>query len=176
MSRKPIIYYTLAMFQGCQDPPKYHQKALKKSLRSRTPQNSSIFVSWNPQDRNKRPKGFQKGAPREAKVEPKWRKMTSKRVLKYGVCPKGSPGGSDGVWRVPLEAIWGSFLMILGCSFIAFSYNARPCPTLKKKRYVVLSWFRTFSSLDRSAIQPRRKERSSAEFQKISPRTKIENW
>ena len=47
--------------------------------------------------------------------------MTSKRVLKYGVCPKGAPSGSDGAWRVPLEAIWGSFLMILGCIFIPFS-------------------------------------------------------
>ena len=54
-------------------------------------------------------------------MEPKWQKMTSKRVLKYGVCPKGAPSGSDGAWRVPLEAIWGSFLMILGCIFIAWS-------------------------------------------------------
>ena len=32
-----------------------------------------------------------------------------------------------------------------------------------KKSYVVLSCFHTLSSLDRSAIQPRRKERSSAQ-------------
>ena len=56
-------------------------------------------------------------------MEPKWQKMTSKRVLKYGVCPKGAPSGSDGAWRVPLEAIWGSFLMILGYIFIPFSWS-----------------------------------------------------
>ncbi len=36
--------------------------------------------------------------------------------------------------------------------------------TLEKKRYVVLSCFHTLSSRDRSAIQPRRKERSSAKY------------
>ena len=33
-----------------------------------------------------------------------------------------------------------------------------------KKRYVELSCFHTVSSRDRSAIQPRRKERSSAQY------------
>ena len=33
-----------------------------------------------------------------------------------------------------------------------------------KKRYVALSCFHTVSSRDRSAIQPRRKERSSAQY------------
>ena len=74
---------------------------------------------------SQRGKGAEKAPKRvpqgKAEVEPKCRKVTSKRVLKYGLCPKGSPSGSDGVWRVPLEAIWGSFLMILGCIFIAWS-------------------------------------------------------
>ena len=127
-------------------------------------------------------------------MEPKWQKMTSKRVLKYGVCPKGAPSGSDGAWRVPLEAIWGSFLMILGCIFIAFSCSFPACILYAfslffslslnfslcfisvlnhadndgdaqrlKKRYVILNCFHTVFSRDRSAIQPRRKERSSAQ-------------
>ncbi len=37
-------------------------------------------------------------------------------------------------------------------------------PNAWKKRYVVLSSFHTLSSRDRNAIQPRRKERSSAQF------------
>ena len=49
---------------------------------------------------------------------------------------------------------------------------AVPCPNIQKrtalpnawkKRYVVLRGFHTLSSRDRSAIQPRRKERSSAQ-------------
>ena len=100
-------------------------------------------------------------------MEPKWQKMTSKRVLKYGVCPKGAPSGSDGAWRVPLEAIWGSFLMILGCIFIAFSCsfpvdNDGDAQRLKK-RHVILNCFHTVLSRDRCAIQPRLKERSSAQ-------------
>ena len=39
-------------------------------------------------------------------MESKWRKVTSKRVLKYGLYPKGAPSGPDGLWRVPLEVIW----------------------------------------------------------------------
>ena len=39
------------------------------------------------------------------------------------------------------------------------------CPPQRlKKHYVVLNSFHTFSSRDSSAIQPRRKERSSAQF------------
>ena len=32
----------------------------------------------------------------------------------------GSPSGSNGVWRVPLETLWNSFLLTLGCIFIPF--------------------------------------------------------
>ena len=38
-----------------------------------------------------------------------------------------------------------------------------------QKRYVVLSCFHTVSSRDRSALQPRRKERSSAQYFGIDP-------
>ena len=30
--------------------------------------------------------------------------------LEDGLSPKGAPSGSNGLWRVPLEAIWASFL------------------------------------------------------------------
>ena len=39
-------------------------------------------------------------------------------------------------------------------------------PNAWKKRYVMLSSFHTLSSRDRNAIQPRRKERSSAQFRR----------
>ena len=42
--------------------------------------------------------------------------------------------------------------------------NKFSCQTLKKKRYVVLGCFHTFSSCDRSALEPRRKERRSAQY------------
>ena len=79
---------------------------------------SSTFSSWSPQDRNKSPKGLQKGPPWEAKVEPRWQKKTFKRVLKYGLYPKGAPSGSDGLWKAPFEAIWGQLFDDFGCIFI----------------------------------------------------------
>ena len=42
--------------------------------------------------------------------------------------------------------------------------NAKVMPNAYKKRYVILRFFNTLLSYDGSAIQPRRKERSSAQF------------
>ena len=90
-----------------QDPPKIVPKIVQKMKLKADPPNPPFLGSWSPQDRNKRPKGLQKGPPWEAKVEPRWQKKTSKRVLKYALYPKGAPSGSDGLWRAAFEAIWG---------------------------------------------------------------------
>ena len=42
--------------------------------------------------------------------------------------------------------------------------NAKVMPNAYKKRYVILRFFNTLLSYDGSAIQPRRKERSSAQY------------
>ena len=59
----------------------------------------------------------------------------------------------------------------VSCKMIAWEFlGTLPCVAKKamkkamKKRYVVLSSFHTLSSRDCSAIQPRRKERSSAQY------------
>ena len=59
----------------------------------------------------------------------------------------------------------------LGYKMIAWEFlGTLPCvaknaiKNAMKKRYVVLSSFHTVSSRDRSAMQPRRKERSSAQY------------
>ena len=53
-----------------------------------------------------------------------------------------------------------------GSLFLLQVFKQRtPCPKLKKKRYVIRNSFPTLSSDDRNAIQPRRKERSSAQYE-----------
>ena len=78
----------------------------KSDVKTDTPERPPFYSPTNVPKRNRCRKGSQKGPPREAKVESKWCKVTSKRVLKYGLYPKGAPSGSDGLWRTPLEVIW----------------------------------------------------------------------
>ena len=82
------------------------ENLIKNDVKTDTPQRPPFYGPKSAPKRKRCRKGSQKGPPREAKVEPKWCKVTSKRVLKYGLYTKGAPSGSDSLWRVSLEVIW----------------------------------------------------------------------
>ena len=98
---------------------KFIQEVMLKRIR---PKNHHFKVPRASRKRNRCRKGSQKGTPREAKAEPKWRTVTSQRVSKYGLYPKGPPSVSDGLWRAPLEVIWDTKARIFSCKR-CFKYN-----------------------------------------------------
>ena len=105
MSRKHIIYYTLAMFQGCQGPPKYHQKALKITLKPDPLKFVNFRLLESPrqeQEAKRLPKGCPKGGQSGAKM--------TKNDVQKGVEIRGVSKGVPKWLRWCLEGASGGHL------------------------------------------------------------------
>ena len=91
MSRKQIIYYTLAMFQGCQHPPQYHQKASKRIVPKPHPPKFVNFRLLESPRQAQEAKRFSKECPKRGQCGPKMTKNDVQEGLEIRAVSKGVP-------------------------------------------------------------------------------------